>query len=164
MNKALLSLLLLTVLTSACGVIDGHQSKEESVQKQAIQREEAKNKQREVRAEEKSAKEVKLAIAQEANDLALQTKGVVHVTSVAIDQELSLAVEVSQWQRWNLKGIRKEIFHALRDRFPDLEIHVSTDRKIVWELQKLEKEMYATDPDVAAIQKKLDKINEDMKG
>lgn len=170
MQRGFIILLCLALLISACSAIGREPSAQEpdgqqqQMKKQASQRQSSKSMQKEDRHKGNSAKEVKLTIAQEANQIALKTKGVVRVASVAIDKQLSLAVDVEQMQRWNLKKIRKEIFHQLRERFPDLDIHVSSDRKILWELQKLEKEMYVSSPDVDSIEKKLKKINEDMKG
>lgn len=160
MQKGVIMLLSLALLISACATLEGEPSAQGSngekqyEKKQVRERQGSKSISKEMdQPKSEPDKEVKLAIAQEANQIALRTKGVVQVASVALDDQLSLAVDVSQMQRWNLKNIRKEIFHHLRDRFPELDIHVSSDRKIFWELQKLEKEMYASNPDVESIEK-----------
>ncbi|WP_188622605.1 YhcN/YlaJ family sporulation lipoprotein [Caldalkalibacillus thermarum] len=94
--------------------------------------------------------------------IAKSVEGVTDAAAVAIDQELSVAVDVAQMKRFQLKGIRKEIFHRLRKAYPEYQVHVSTDRKILQELKKLEKKTYQQQTE--AEQKRLQKINQDMKG
>ncbi|QZT34901.1 YhcN/YlaJ family sporulation lipoprotein [Caldalkalibacillus thermarum TA2.A1] len=94
--------------------------------------------------------------------IATSVEGVTDAAAVAIDQELSVAVAVAQMKRFQLKGIRKEIFHRLRKAYPEYQVHVSTDRKILQELKKLEKKTYQQQTE--AEKKRLQKINQDMKG
>ncbi|MDQ0337904.1 citrate synthase [Caldalkalibacillus uzonensis] len=94
--------------------------------------------------------------------IAKSVDGVTDAAVVAIDQDLSVAVDVAQMKRFQLKAIRKEIFHQLRKAYPDYKVHVSTDRKILQELKKLEEKTYQQQTE--AEKKRLQKINEDMKG
>lgn len=103
-------------------------------------------------------------VLEQARLAARQVDGVREVAAVAIDQDLSVAVNVAQMKRLQLKAIRKEIFHKLKKAHPEMTVHVTTDRKIFWEMEKLEKEAYAQKPKVSDMQKKLHKLNEDMKG
>jgi hypothetical protein len=100
-------------------------------------------------------------VALRAKQIAYTVDGVKDVAAVVMEKELSLAADVVQMKRFQLKGIRKEIFHKLREAYPDYEIHVSTDRKILRELKKLEK---VPSPYSWKERQRLSKINEDMKG
>lgn len=142
------SFILLTcfvLLLSSCATAE-EQSKEENVQKK------------------QSQGQVHPSLAEQANYIAFQVDGVRDVSSVVLDKELSLAVDVEQFHRFQLGSIRKKVFQALKKEHPQMKTHVSTDRKIFWELQKLQARMYDEKPDIEAIKKKMEKINKDMKG
>lgn len=114
--------------------------------------------------EKPSGPQINKEVLEQARLAARQVDGVREVAAVAIDQDLSVAVNVAQMKRLQLKAIRKEIFHKLKKAHPEMTVHVTTDRKIFWEMEKLEKEAYAQKPKVSDMQKKLHKLNEDMKG
>lgn len=90
------------------------------------------------------------------------TDGVVDVAAIAIDDKLSVALEVTQRRRFHLRSIRKEVFHRLKEEHPDMTVFVSTDRKVFMELKKIEDVMH--EEEAQKLKKKQDKINEDMKG
>jgi ABC-type Fe3+-hydroxamate transport system substrate-binding protein len=92
-----------------------------------------------------------------------QTDGVDSSVAVYIDNELYVAVEVSNFDRLRLKTIRQEGFKKLKTSFPNSKIHVTTDSKVYSELEKLSnKEWNSTE---ACKQKKeLKKIEKLMKG
>lgn len=96
-----------------------------------------------------------------AKEIAYSVDGVTDVAAVCMGKQLSLAADVRQMKRFQLKSIRKEIFHKLKQEFPDYEIHVTTDRKLLRDLKKMEQVPY---PYGEKELKRLYKINEDMKG
>lgn len=96
--------------------------------------------------------------------MASQTDGVYSVAAVVIGKDLSVAVEVKQRKRFQLQGIRQEIFDKLKAEYPQHKVKVSTDRKIYRELEKLQRQAYEEGPDVQEIKQSLQKLNEDMNG
>lgn len=101
-------------------------------------------------------------VAQRAKEIAGTVDGVTETAAVAIDQELSVAVDVTQMKRFQLKKIRKEIFDRLQEAYPEYQLHVSTDRKILSDLKKLEGRVAQQRTEQEKIE--LQKINEAMKG
>lgn len=93
---------------------------------------------------------------------ALQDRRVDDAAAVAMDKELSVALKVSNFNRLKLRQIRRDIHNDLRQRFPEQEVHVTTDSKLFHELQKLEKSF--PERDEKQVKQELKKINEDMKG
>ncbi|WP_134685808.1 YhcN/YlaJ family sporulation lipoprotein [Brevibacillus migulae] len=92
-------------------------------------------------------------------------KGVDKAVAVQIDDELDVAIEVSNFNRFRLETIEKEVSQALKKKFPETKIHVTSDKKLMNELQKLSNEPWAGEQEKACKQKKkLKKIEKDMKG
>jgi hypothetical protein len=95
---------------------------------------------------------------------AFQVDGVREAFAIAIDDKVSVAVDVAQLRRFQLHAIRKEIFDRLQKAYPEDTIYVTTDRKIVWEMQKLEEQAFQNNSDTVKMQKTQQKLNDDMKG
>ncbi|GAB7386567.1 hypothetical protein BSNK01_04020 [Bacillaceae bacterium] len=105
--------------------------------------------------------------AERAKATALTVQGVDDAKAVVMDQQVSLAVKVTNFQRLRLKQIRREVHGKLSKQFPDYELHVTSDNKLFQELEKIEKKIASRHKDPAALQKlkkKLEKVNKDMKG
>lgn len=111
---------------------------------------------------------ISLGTAREAKATAQQDKRVDAATAVAIEKDLSVALKVSNFNRLYLKDIRQNVHQSLRDQFPAYTVYVTTDSKLFSELEKLQKEMRKNRPSqpsqVKTYEKKLQKINDDMKG
>ena len=85
--------------------------------------------------------------------------------AVWIDDELDVALQVSNFNRLRLKQIRKEVFDRLRNAYPNPHIHVTTDRKLYGELEKLgRKEWVRQKKDACQAKNRLKQIEELMKG
>jgi len=92
-------------------------------------------------------------------------KGVDRAVAVQIDDELDVAIEINNFNRLRLETIEKEVSQALKKKFPETKVHVTSDKKIMDELQKLSDEPWAGEQEKACKQKKkLKKIEKDMKG
>ncbi|MEK4564795.1 hypothetical protein MKX54_09020 [Alkalihalobacillus sp. FSL R5-0424] len=100
----------------------------------------------------------------QAKELVLQMEEVTDVKGIQYEHLLFLDPKVKQLDRLKLKHIRQEAFKRVKDEFPESKVHVSTDRKIYMELEKLEQQL--ADEKIAAdeLKKKLEKLEEDMKG
>lgn len=150
--RLLLALVMIGFL-SACSANDHNQEGSFEVQEQGSnQAERGAEKGRTAGTEEEALR---------AKEIAYSVDGVSDVAAVCIGKELSLAADVRQMKRFQLKAIRKEIFHKLRHEFPEHEIHVTTDRKLLRDLKELEQVPY---PYGKKERDRLSKINEDMKG
>ncbi len=101
----------------------------------------------------------------EAKKIAQQNKRVDQATAVTFDHELFVALEVSNFNRFFLRSTRSKVHKSLRKHFPDKEVHVTTDSKLFDELSKIEKqiEQQPLQPK-KVLEKRLKKINKDMKG
>ncbi len=101
----------------------------------------------------------------QAKKLAQQDGRVDEATAVILKDNLSMGLKVSNWDRLFLRDIRKTVFHRVRQTFPQYEIHVTTDSKLFEELKQLETELRKSPPlNPESGMKKLQKINDDMKG
>ncbi|MFD1425321.1 hypothetical protein JOD24_000033 [Kroppenstedtia sanguinis] len=100
-----------------------------------------------------------------AKKIARQDGRVKEATAVIIKKDLSVGLKVENFNRFFLKDIRKTVFHRLRKTYPQYQIHVTTDHKLFDSLQKMETELREQPPlNPTSAQKKLRKINTDMKG
>ncbi|MBU5266475.1 YhcN/YlaJ family sporulation lipoprotein [Virgibacillus proomii] len=79
--------------------------------------------------------------ANKAKDLLSYYPEITKINAVNTDKILLLTVEIKHMKRFKLADIRKELKKEMKKTFPDLKIEVSTDKKIVLELEKLEKQI-----------------------
>lgn len=104
-------------------------------------------------------------IEKKAKKSSEQVDGVDQAVVVCIDDEMDVALKVSNFNRLRLKHLRKEVFHRLKEEFPKTKVHVSTDSKIYKELEKLSNKPVTTDKKTACqMKKKLKKIEDQMRG
>ncbi|WP_103110430.1 YhcN/YlaJ family sporulation lipoprotein [Brevibacillus reuszeri] len=102
---------------------------------------------------------------EQAKSIAGQVKGIDQVVAVQIDKELDVAVKVTNFNRFRLESIQKEVAKRLKDAFPDSDIHVTADKKLIRELQKFGENPWPTDVKEACKQKKKFKqFEKKMKG
>lgn len=109
--------------------------------------------------------------AEQIKQIAQKVKGVDEVTAVVVNKDVSVALKVSGFDRLRLKQIKKEVQDKIMTTVgKDNEIHVTTDKKLFSEIQKLEQQIKTSDGDKAFdkkltdIKNKVSKINEDMQG
>lgn len=102
--------------------------------------------------------------ADKAEQTAKQVRGVDDATAVLMDNELSVAVKVTNFQRLRLKQIRQDVHGRLKKEFSLYKVHVTSDSKLFKELQALKKKIKSGKFEVQKVSKKFKKINEDMKG
>ncbi|MFY0546215.1 YhcN/YlaJ family sporulation lipoprotein [Brevibacillus sp. H7] len=104
-------------------------------------------------------------LEQKAKSITEQVKGIDQAVAVQIDDELDVAIEVSNFNRLRLESIRKEVSRKLKEEFPKTKIHVTSDKKLINELQKLSNTPWSTKKKKACRQKKkLKQIEKQMNG
>ncbi|MFK3937899.1 hypothetical protein ACI2JA_10360 [Alkalihalobacillus sp. NPDC078783] len=100
----------------------------------------------------------------QAKELVLQMEEVVDVKGIQYEHLLFLDPKVKQFDRLKLKHIRQEAFKRVKDEFPESKVHITTDQKIYMELEKLEQQVANEKIDAKQLKKKVEKLEEDMKG
>ncbi|NGQ93982.1 sporulation protein [Brevibacillus sp. SYP-B805] len=102
---------------------------------------------------------------QKAKAIAERVGGIDRAVAVQIDNELDVAIQVSNFNRLRLESIRKDVAKKLKSAFPKTNIHVTSDKKLIDELQKLSETPWSTKKEEACKQKKkIKKIEQQMKG
>ncbi|XBO87526.1 YhcN/YlaJ family sporulation lipoprotein [Bacillus licheniformis] len=119
-------LLFITTITNGCqnATENNNQNKQMAVRHVNVQNEKADQ-----------------TVANKAKDKLLKREEVTEVRGANSDQDLVLAVQVEQFDRFRLKDIEKQSKEMLKKDFTGYSIEVSTDQKIFWELDKLEKQL-----------------------
>ncbi|GAF65370.1 hypothetical protein BTS2_2268 [Bacillus sp. TS-2] len=143
MKKFMLLIMLISCLLGACNQ-DTTKSSQASLTSESSYKDQ--NKINDVKAELKKMEEV------------------IDVQAIVYDQKIYADPKVKQFSRFRLKEIRKNGFEKLKETFPDSEIHVSTDKKVYMELEKLEQQLKNGKIKNEDLEKKLQKIEEMMKG
>lgn len=117
--------------------------------------------------EQSSRKQVQLnpELAKAVVQVVKTIDGVEESTAVVIDREISVAAKVTGFDRLRLKSIRKEMTGKVGKIAPRYKVHVSTDKKIFAELQKVENQIkQSRGMPIAGLKNKIEKLNKDMHG
>ena len=99
-----------------------------------------------------------------AKKIVSSMKEVIEVKGVNVEKDIYLAPNVKHFQRLRLQKIRKQGHDAVKKQFPDANVHLSTDKKIFMELDKIEQELKNKQISEKRLKEKLKKIEEMMKG
>lgn len=104
-------------------------------------------------------------LAEKVKQVAKSVKGVEDCTAVVINDEISVAVKVSGFDRLRLKSIRKEVHSKVRETGEGFKVNVTTDKKLFAGLREIEKQISSGRvQSMAEVQKRVEKINKDMRG
>ncbi len=102
--------------------------------------------------------------ADEAKQIVLSMDEVVAVRGATLEDDIFIAMKVKQFDRLFLDRIRKDAAEKVKKRFPNAKAHISTDKKVFLELEKLEQELYQNKINKSDLEKRWTKIEEHMKG
>lgn len=58
-------------------------------------------------------------------------------TAILVDNELLVAIQVNPWLGFKEQKIEKRLQKEIEEKYPDLNVLVSSDYKMHWETQKL---------------------------
>jgi hypothetical protein len=103
-------------------------------------------------------------IIQEVEQLVNSIDGVTESIAVSYNQDIYVSFKVTQWHRLQLRNMRKQVFDLLRHRFADHTIHVTSDWKIHREINKLDRKIKEDKATPKELDKKLKKLEKEMKG
>lgn len=102
---------------------------------------------------------------EQARTITASVKGIDKVVAVQIDKELDVAIQVTNFNRFRLEAIQKEVGKKLKEAFPEANVHVTADKRLIKDLQTLSEEPWPTDVKAACQKKKsLKGIEKKMKG
>ena len=111
----------------------------------------------------KISKPFSQTVANQAKENTILEEEISDVKAVNTDKELLVAIKVKQFDRFQLKKIEKNIKSDLEKMYPDHKILVSSDQKMYFELDKLERKLQKEKTDMKKFEKDIKKIKSLMK-
>ncbi|KAB2495589.1 YhcN/YlaJ family sporulation lipoprotein [Priestia endophytica] len=103
------------------------------------------------------------SVANQVKEKTIKREEVTGVKAVNTDKELLVALKVKQFDRFQLKNIKKKVKSDLEKMYPDHKVFVSTDQKIYLELEQLEQKLQKDQPKKKILNKEFDEIKSLMK-
>lgn len=97
-------------------------------------------------------------ISNQAKDSLSEHKNVTNIHAVNTDKQLAIAIEIPHMKRFRLQKIEKELTKEMKNKFPEIDVNFSTDKKIIIELEQLERDLETTSLTKKEVDKKLKKI------
>ncbi|RKJ29898.1 hypothetical protein D7X33_42120 [Butyricicoccus sp. 1XD8-22] len=110
-----------------------------------------------------TTKPIDQSVANRAKEKIIAKEEISDVKAVNTEKELFAAIKVDNFDRFRLKKIEKSIKSDLEKIYPNHEIIVSTDKKMIWELEQLEQKLQKGNTDKKSLKKDLNKIKNLMK-
>lgn len=101
--------------------------------------------------------------ADEAKQFLSHYEEVSGVRAVNHNGKIMVAIEIDQDDRFSLKNIESKLQKELMQNFSKMEVDVSTDQKILFELEKLENEITNKSISKKDINKRMKKLRKLMK-
>jgi hypothetical protein len=96
-------------------------------------------------------------------DLA-KMKEVKEVRGASLENDIYMALTVEGFDRFFLDRIRKGAHDRASKKYPEDNIHITTDKKLSSDLKKLETELGKNSVEKEEVKKRLKKIEDDMRG
>lgn len=97
-------------------------------------------------------------VSNEVKDIVSNKQGITNVHAVHTRELIVVAFEVKHFKRFNLTSLRKKVKEDLEMKFPKQDIVVSTDKKVILELSKLEEKLESNSITEEKLNKKLKEI------
>lgn len=73
----------------------------------------------------------------EIEDMIRESQEVYSGTAIMVDNELLVAIQVKPWLGFKEQKVEKKLQKVIEEKYPDLNVLVSSDYKMHWETQKL---------------------------
>ncbi|ALX47305.1 YhcN/YlaJ family sporulation lipoprotein [Lentibacillus amyloliquefaciens] len=96
--------------------------------------------------------------ANQAKESLRQRDDITAIHAVNTDNKMILAFEIKHHKRFQLADLNKKIQKQLDEEFPDLDVEVSADKKLVLELKSLEKKINDRDISAKKLTKEVDRL------
>lgn len=97
-------------------------------------------------------------ISNRAKDVLKQYDHITSVAAVNTKNKLLIGVSVKHGSRFHLKSLRKKWEKKIKETLPKMDVKLTTDRKIIWELSELETKLNNASISKDGLQKSLKKI------
>ena len=101
--------------------------------------------------------------ADEAKQFLSNYEEVSGVRAVNHNGQLIIAIEIDHDDRFSLDHLESKLNKELHENFPDMKIDVSTDQKLLFELEDLEKEITNQSISKKEVNKRMKKLRKLMK-
>lgn len=101
--------------------------------------------------------------ADNAKQFLSQYEEVAGLRAVNHDGQLLVAIDIDQNDRFSLKSLERTLRKKLKKNFPEMDIHLSTDQKLLFELKKLETAISDESISKKEIGKRVKKLKKLMK-
>ncbi|MCM3126085.1 MULTISPECIES: YhcN/YlaJ family sporulation lipoprotein [unclassified Mesobacillus] len=108
-------------------------------------------------------KPIDQSIANNAKEKIIIKEEISDVKAVNTDKELFTAIKVDNFNRFRLKKIEKEVKSVIEKMYPNLKVIVSSDKKMFWELEKLEQKLQKDNANMKDLKKDFNNIKKLMK-
>lgn len=98
------------------------------------------------------------SIANQAKEKMITKDEITDVRAVNTDKELLVAIKVENFNRFRLKTIEKTVKSDLEKIYPNHKVVVSSDKKMFWELEKIEQRLQKNNTNKKSLKKDLKKL------
>ena len=87
-----------------------------------------------------------------------QDEHITKVHAVNTDKQLAIAIEIKHMKRFGLKEMKKKLTKKVEKAFPKMDVNLSTDKKIILELEQLENDLETKSLTKKEVDQKISKI------
>lgn len=94
----------------------------------------------------------------QAKDILRKHEEITVIKAINTREKLLIAIEIEHHERFTLAQLRDEYTKEMKDKFKDMKIELSTDKKISIELEKLEQQINEGSLSNKQLEKKVDKL------
>jgi len=105
-----------------------------------------------------SSKPIDQSVANRAKEKMITKDEITDVRAVNTDKELLAAIKVENFNRFRLKTIEKTVKSDLEKIYPNYKVVVSSDKKMLWELEKIEQRLQKNNTNKKSLKKDLKKL------
>jgi hypothetical protein len=110
-----------------------------------------------------TSKPIDQSVANHAKEKMITKDEITDVRSVNTDKELLAAIKVENFNRFRLKRIEKTVKSDLEKMYPEHKVVVSADKKMFWELEKIEQRLQKNNTNKKSLKKDLKKLESLLK-
>ncbi|MEM5595105.1 YhcN/YlaJ family sporulation lipoprotein [Niallia circulans] len=110
-----------------------------------------------------TSKPIGQSVANRAKEKIITKEEISDVKAVNTDKELFVAIKVDNFDRFRLKSIEKTVKSDLEKMYPNHKVVVSTDKKMFWELEKIEQRLQKNNMNKKSLKKDLQKLESILK-
>jgi Sporulation lipoprotein YhcN/YlaJ (Spore_YhcN_YlaJ) len=110
-----------------------------------------------------TSKPIDQSVANHAKEKMITKDEITDVRSVNTDKELLAAIKVENFNRFRLKKIEKAVKSDLEKMYPNHKVVVSADKKMFWELEKIEQRLQKNNTNKKSLKKDLKKLESLLK-